>query len=402
MRRLRLGILATEFFDERLGGFGGFGFAARRIATLLRETDAPIEPSFILGRDYGGHGLSHLDGFQLLSPAGIISKDLRLFRSARLDLIISVDWRSGFRYITRVSPFSDLIVWINAPIAVRQRFQMRSVAAATDPGAGANQTRSIPSRSNLRSVVRETHFLPRKIVWASTSPALIERFNLAHGLELTHACRLGYGVRSTAIPARREAPRPRFLTLGRIAPEKRPWIICDVARQLPGIEFRLAGDGKADLLGDSPPANVIHLGHLDESEKQVELSQSWGLVSSSATEGMPIAFIEALLAGVPLVSTIDPELLVSRFGIYVENLAGSGRDLAEPLASAVRRAVELRATERRDLGQAGRRWALEHHSDYAFLCDLAQILANLGWRDYAEQLMHLALERLANLRASVP
>jgi len=104
--------------------------------------------------------------------------------------------------------------------------------------------------------------------------------------------------------ARTSLGLPEGLIVGwmaRVTAVKNPQLFLEVVRALPEITFALAGGG--DLLDEirtSAPGNLIILGWSDASLfwSAVDLA-----ISTSDNEGMPIALIEAQLAGVPVIAT---------------------------------------------------------------------------------------------------
>lgn len=89
--------------------------------------------------------------------------------------------------------------------------------------------------------------------------------------------------------------------MARVTGVKNPLLMLDVARALPEVQFIMAGGGDLlDKVRESAPENVSILGWTDAST-------FWSAVdcalSTSDNEGMPIALIEAQLAGVPVVAT---------------------------------------------------------------------------------------------------
>ena len=89
--------------------------------------------------------------------------------------------------------------------------------------------------------------------------------------------------------------------MARITGVKNPLLMLEVARALPGVQFIMAGGGDLiERVKENAPKNVIILGWTDAST-------FWSAVdcalSTSDNEGMPIALIEAQLAGVPVVAT---------------------------------------------------------------------------------------------------
>ena len=89
--------------------------------------------------------------------------------------------------------------------------------------------------------------------------------------------------------------------MARMTGVKNPLLALDVAEKMPDVQFVLAGGGDLlELVAKSAPANVAVIGWADAS-------LFWSAIdcalSTSDNEGMPIALIEAQLAGVPVVAT---------------------------------------------------------------------------------------------------
>ena len=89
--------------------------------------------------------------------------------------------------------------------------------------------------------------------------------------------------------------------MARVTGVKNPLLMLEVARALPDVQFTMAGGGDLlELVKESAPENVLILGWTDAST-------FWSAVdcalSTSDNEGMPIALIEAQLAGIPVVAT---------------------------------------------------------------------------------------------------
>ena len=89
--------------------------------------------------------------------------------------------------------------------------------------------------------------------------------------------------------------------MARVTSVKNPHLFLEVVKALPEITFAMAGGG--DLLEEiraTAPKNLIVLGWSDASLfwSAVDIA-----ISTSDNEGMPIALIEAQLAGVPVIAT---------------------------------------------------------------------------------------------------
>jgi glycosyltransferase involved in cell wall biosynthesis len=118
------------------------------------------------------------------------------------------------------------------------------------------------------------------------------------------------GVDPLPLPSRHEArlalgidneDRPIVAWVARVTGVKAPHRVVELARLLPSARFVMAGGG--DLLEEmrrSAPDNLTILGWQDAATV-------WGAaditLSTSDNEGMPVALIEAQLAGLPVVAT---------------------------------------------------------------------------------------------------
>ena len=124
--------------------------------------------------------------------------------------------------------------------------------------------------------------------------------------------------------------------MARMTGVKNPLLALEVARQLPNVHFVMAGGG--DLLEQvkaKAPVNVQVIGWADAAT-------FWSAVdcalSTSDNEGMPIALIEAQLAGVPVLATdvgSNSEVIVNgTTGLLV------GKDI-DPLVHAIEQLMRM-------------------------------------------------------------
>jgi glycosyltransferase involved in cell wall biosynthesis len=133
--------------------------------------------------------------------------------------------------------------------------------------------------------------------------------------------------------------------IARMTGVKNPMRALDVADALPDTQFVLAGGGDLlDQVRAAAPANVSVVGWGDAGDL---LGASDIILSTSDNEGMPVALIEAQLAGKPVVATdvgsISEVILNHETGIVTNKNAGS-------LASAVESLV-LDKTTREEMGR---------------------------------------------------
>jgi glycosyltransferase involved in cell wall biosynthesis len=89
--------------------------------------------------------------------------------------------------------------------------------------------------------------------------------------------------------------------LARVTGVKNPLLAAAIAKEIPNVQFIFGGDG--DLINQlkaTAPANAKVLGWVDAA---TFLSACDIILSTSENEGMPVALIEAQLAGIPVVAT---------------------------------------------------------------------------------------------------
>ena len=132
-----------------------------------------------------------------------------------------------------------------------------------------------------------------------------------------------------------KAGEQRVVTvIGSLTPEKRVALAIAVVAQMPGYVMLVVGDGpqRAELMEQAArqaPGRVTFLGVVEDIRPV--LSATDVLLIASSTEGMPGAAIEALLCGVPVVST-NVGALRELPGVTI--VSADPRDLARAVASS--------------------------------------------------------------------
>ncbi|PTP55072.1 glycosyltransferase family 4 protein [Vibrio splendidus] len=109
--------------------------------------------------------------------------------------------------------------------------------------------------------------------------------------------------------------------VGRLSHEKAPDRFVALAKQFPDVRFELFGDGpEMDVLAKSQPDNVTFHGHqtnMDDVWSQIDL-----LIIPSRFEGLPMAALEAMIRGIPVLATSVgnlPKLIVHQVNGYLAN-----------------------------------------------------------------------------------
>jgi len=92
-----------------------------------------------------------------------------------------------------------------------------------------------------------------------------------------------------------------FGWMARMAEVKNPFLLLEIARQLPQVSFVMAGGGNLlDEIKMKAPKNIAVIGWADAATFWSAIDCA---ISTSDNEGMPVALIEAQLAGVPVIAT---------------------------------------------------------------------------------------------------
>lgn len=225
----------------------------------------------------------------------------------------------------------------------------------------------------------------RPLAFATNARFLLDRGRRKLGLERMEAHELPNPVPLPKAWETGGCAEPMLLFVGRLHPEKRPWVVLELARRFPGVRFVVAGPASADarvagfLAGRARPSNVELAGLVEGREKDRLFRECWALLNTSIHEGLPMTFLEAFAYGKPVVSGVDPEDLATRFGYCAGVRLGSGLDEAT-LAAFSEQIARCLADERgrRDKGAAARRYVEEHHTFEAFERALEQLLAAEG------------------------
>jgi glycosyltransferase involved in cell wall biosynthesis len=139
---------------------------------------------------------------------------------------------------------------------------------------------------------------------------------------------------------------------------KRPELALELARQLPGVKFTLAGGpmpGGQTYHDDVMAAaarlpNVTMLGAVRYRDTGALFDRARVFINTSSIEGFPNTFLQAWIRGVPVVSFFDPDGLVQR--LQLGRVAASVDDMRE----AIRGLLEY-DVDRQMLGRRAREFA---------------------------------------------
>ena len=160
--------------------------------------------------------------------------------------------------------------------------------------------------------------------------------------------------------------------MARMTSVKNPKLLLEVASRLPDVNFVMAGGGDLlETIKSSAPANVKVIGWADAATfwSAVDIA-----ISTSDNEGMPIALIEAQLAGIPVISTN----VGSNIEIIQDEVTGLiANKNVDSLVGSVNRFTSLPDLIR-TLGDQGRDWSSREFSLEKMILSHADLYRGVG------------------------
>ncbi len=169
-----------------------------------------------------------------------------------------------------------------------------------------------------------------------------------------HPCRASVEWRSRLTDGHPEAPL--ILSVSRLAPEKRLWMLRPVIDALPGARLAIVGDGPIRWLLQTLFANTptVFTGYLRGAELAAAYASADVFVLTSANETLGNVVLEAMASGLPVVVP-DQGGQLDHVQHEVNGLVYPSED-QEALVAAVQRLIADSSLRRR-LGAAGRAYA---------------------------------------------
>jgi glycosyltransferase involved in cell wall biosynthesis len=379
---LRVGIVANEFFDLRLGRMGGFGWAALHAARSFKRLPGVVTPVFISGEHVGRwRRRRRSNGIPLTLRHWDLEVWERRLTALRLDLLLTIEYRPSYEPVLTALSTTPLLVWVRDPRSPEDDAKIASLELP-DGRERPQGTHAIDCRS-MRDVVERSLAEERPVAFASTAPNLLApRARAAYTLPSLELAFLPNPLEVDRDEPVDEPARPTVVFLGRLDPIKRPWLFVELARRFPQADFLMlgqshfTGDGAWSVSPESFPSNLRLLSHVDGAEKARLLRTASVFVNTAVHEGLPVSFLEALHCGLPILSCQDPEHVVSRFGIYVGRWDGSGLDSLDAFEAGLRRLLTDDEFRRR-CGAEGRNWARANHTEKRFVETFLELASGL-------------------------
>lgn len=385
--KIKLGLIANEFYDLSLGRMGGFGVAIRQVADLFNQkSELEVEPVFITGglSETGGQTEVIAHGTRLL----ILPKDKhqrrQLLKNEKFDIVLTMDYRSNYRPIIDSLPRVPVIIWVHDP---RTPYDMKRIESTRIPGQGDNVPQGLKpvNCTSLAEIVEKSNspFSKRPIVFAQPAAYYEEKVVGTYGVQPSEITLLPNIIEHIIDEPQTivKSEKPSVVFLARLDPYKRPWLFAELATYFPEVDFIFMGKNHFQGLGawepDSLPSNVKMMGHIDGEEKIRLLSSAWVLVNTSIHEGLAISFLEALMCETPILSCVDSENVVSRYGVYVGRWDGSGREALPKFVEGLQRLLDDKNLRER-LANQGKKWVKETHNKSQFIESFRYLCQQVG------------------------
>jgi len=326
---VRVCFVSPEVFSW--GYHGGFGYLTRTLARELVKRG--VETFVVTVSRPGQREEEELDGFTVLGfpPHGAKPLPLRALFS-RFDSLNAYRKADCDIYHSQAVSYNTLA----AQRAMPGRIQIITFQDPYDLGEW-RKISSVDSRYRLTPGFRvrlkgEVWLLSRACGRAdglyTQARFLIEKSRELYGLNDDPI----YLPNPVEVPGRimRKSESPTVCFLARWDSQKRVELFLEMAREFPGVEFIAMGrshDPAADARIRREYGGMSNLalpGFVSEEEKSRILERSWALVNTSVREALPVSFLEALAHETPIISGLDPDSLVSRFGYLVDGADYSG------------------------------------------------------------------------------
>ncbi len=201
------------------------------------------------------------------------------------------------------------------------------------------------ARRFVYSVASDPDCDPRLPQMRTLRERVLYRYGLTHADRIVVQTRKqqrmlkeGFGLEATPLPMPCPGPTEteynippdngsepfRVAWVGRVAPVKRLEVLLDVAERLPDVRFEVAGQSDASESYTRPlferaraMQNVTLHGHVGRDRMPDYFRAASILCCTSYYEGFPNTFLEAWSYGLPIVSTVDPDNLITERGLGV-------------------------------------------------------------------------------------
>lgn len=341
-KKIKVGLIIDEFFGGAGTAFGGYGFLARKYICKYIP-DKNIQIDVLLGR---GKNLSaqkyHVDDvdlYRLPKPKFLAKKWLN---RQNYDIYLSIELVDNFVLQMESNKKKKLILWIQDPrpwyswrnsidtmTTVKEPcFYNQEIYMTVNKWYKEKRVKFISQGNSLNPLAKDLYCLPNETpIQYLPNPIEID-FNYEFNIN---------------------TKTKNIIFLGRLETQKRAWLFCEIAKRMPEYNFYVLGQffrypeenhKMLDEYMNGSIQNLHFVGHVDGKEKKDLIKNARILLSTAIWEGIPISWLECLSYGTLLVSDLERENLVSKFGKYVGEISGDGFDGIDKFLPAIKELME--------------------------------------------------------------
>jgi glycosyltransferase involved in cell wall biosynthesis len=332
---MRVCFIVSEYF--LWGSYGGYGTITRSVAEGLvargHEVYALVPRRTAIAKREQPD-LAEIEGVQVIAlPHSYLRRirDRVRYRWPAADVYVSTDARFDSWMAARENPDAAHCIWLVDPMSFEEYWDRHAERVAGTWRA---------SRLASKLVFEGLAFFSRRAVkTADLVMSQTERMANEGAKVFGMHGDVVFAPNPVEIPDGPidKSPRPLVLFLGRFDRQKQPTVFFELARRFPSVDFVAAGEASdpdldAELRHTYSNVENLRLPGLVTGEaKDRLLREAWILCNTSLREGLPRSFQEGLAYGCSLLSSVDPDRLVSRFGHHVPE-----RDFARGLQDLLR------------------------------------------------------------------
>jgi glycosyltransferase involved in cell wall biosynthesis len=399
IKSFNVGIICEEFFHEDLRGFGGFGMTVKRLCDHFNANGSRSTAKVLLSERFpiaSRPGIRRYHNTDVLIRPPLRRYQEFLGYPARagflkalgIDFFLTIDYYSTYTYFAYAAPAKPLLIWIRDPRDISAWDKMATIPLELKQRGKADREElvrlALEKERSIKRLLMQSRCFGRKIIFATNASFLTERAERTWGIKI-NPYYLPNPLPFSERPAVPLTKRPSLLFLGRLEAVKRPWMVFELARKFPGIDFYIAGSVRA-LAEDINRIiekykhldNLIFEGLVDGPRKAELFTQSWGFINTSVHEGFPVTFQESFYYGKPVISCQNPDGLTERFGYFTGEILGEGLDAVSMDKFSSKIQEFLNDPERGRKGRSAQQYVEETHSFRSFEKQLEEILVKEG------------------------
>ena len=350
MNKIKVGLLVEEFYDEELGGFGGYGILAREyIAKYIPNQDIEIE--VIIGSNkekkvrtiekYGIkiHYLPKNYSSKLDIDFIYFNRVKKFFKEQNFDIYLSIEMSRIAYEVMRIEKNKKLIMWIQDPRPLSDWEEIRTVSNSLEYNSYLNyylkwekkiQTLLKKLREENRLIlISQGEFLKEKAKNLYKFPEKIKIKYFPNPIEIND----NFDINEK---------KDSILFLGRLTAVKRPWIYFELAKILPNYKFYVCGSGedlKEIIQKYKDIKNLEFMGQVSGKEKERLLKECKVLVNTSIHEAIPVSFLEAISYGEKIVSCQNPDDITKNNEYYTGVILGDGYESIDKFRYGVEKCI---------------------------------------------------------------